>query len=74
MRVGGLKRVKTFQTVRGIDICMTAQGWALGCRCSGKKKKRGKKIIKKGYVRSRGVKIKCHFLTAVSENGGAGEV
>lgn len=30
--------------------------------------------MKKGYVRSRGVKIKCHFLTAVSENGGAGEV
>jgi len=67
--VGGLKRVKTFQTVRGIDIWMTALGWALGCRCSGREK-----IIKKGYVRSRGVKIKCHFLTAVSENGGAGEV
>ncbi len=30
--------------------------------------------MKKGYGRSRGVKIKCHFLTGVSENGGAGEV
>lgn len=38
------------------------------------RKERGKTFMKKGYVRSRGVKIKCHFLTGVSENGGAGEV
>lgn len=51
-----------------------SHGLSLGLRLFSEEKKRGEKIIKKGYVRSRGVKIKCHFLTAVSENGGAGEV